>query len=98
MNGLIGLAGYSQTNDSSIYTLLKNTSYAENGVPIIYNIFEHGPQLPNYMTFLTERGSQGFTDGGVLTICRPPMVAIPLPVTYTLQSRSGGLDEHDGHP
>ncbi|KAI9056706.1 acid protease [Trametes sanguinea] len=68
MNGLIGLAGYSQTNDSSIYTLLKNTSYAENGVPIIYNIFEHGPQLPNYMTFLTERGSQGFTDGGVLTI------------------------------
>ncbi|KAI9056705.1 hypothetical protein FKP32DRAFT_1432266 [Trametes sanguinea] len=38
MNGLIGLAGYSQSQSSSVYDLLKNTSYAENAVPIIYNV------------------------------------------------------------
>ncbi|CDO77859.1 hypothetical protein BN946_scf184668.g3 [Trametes cinnabarina] len=67
-NGLIGLAGYTQTNDSSIYTSLKNTSYAENGISIIYNIFEHVPGLPNYTTFLLERGNGNFSDGGVLTV------------------------------
>ncbi|KAI0329759.1 acid protease [Cubamyces sp. BRFM 1775] len=67
-NGLIGLAGYIKAGDSSVYTYLKNTSYAENGTPIVYNIFEHGPSLPSYTTFLMQRSSGGITDGGVFTV------------------------------
>ncbi|KAI0658113.1 aspartic peptidase domain-containing protein [Cubamyces menziesii] len=67
-NGLIGLAGYMKLGDSSIYTLLKNTSYAENGTPLVYNIFEHGPSLPSYTTFLMQRSSGGITDGGIFTV------------------------------
>ncbi|KAI0329762.1 acid protease [Cubamyces sp. BRFM 1775] len=67
VNGLIGLGGYLQ-DGSTIYTSLANTSYAENGVSIIFNIFEHLPDLPNYMTFLMSRSSGGFTDGGLLTV------------------------------
>ncbi|KAI0658111.1 aspartic peptidase domain-containing protein [Cubamyces menziesii] len=66
-NGLIGLAGYIP-DGSSIYTSLMNTSFAENGVPIVYNIFEHSPGLPNYMTFLLSRSSGGLTNGGLLTV------------------------------
>ncbi|KAJ8473121.1 hypothetical protein ONZ51_g8065 [Trametes cubensis] len=67
VNGLIGLGGYIQ-DGSTIYTSLANTSFAENGVSIIFNIFEHLPELPNYMTFLMSRSSGGLTDGGLLTV------------------------------
>ncbi|KAI0672105.1 aspartic peptidase domain-containing protein [Trametes maxima] len=66
-NGLIGLAGYSQ-DSSSVYTLLKNTSYVENGIPIVYNIFEHEPNLPDYTAFLFSRSTGGISDGGILTV------------------------------
>ncbi|KAI0649719.1 aspartic peptidase domain-containing protein [Trametes meyenii] len=66
-NGLIGLAGYSQ-DSSSIYTLLKNTSYVENGIPIVYNIFEHEPNLPDYTAFLFSRSTGSISDGGILTV------------------------------
>ncbi|KAI0649596.1 aspartic peptidase domain-containing protein [Trametes meyenii] len=64
-NGLIGLGGVAK---SEIYGLLANSSWVENGTPILYNLFEHEPDLPNYTAFLMSRSEVGITSGGVLTI------------------------------
>ncbi|CDO77858.1 hypothetical protein BN946_scf184668.g2 [Trametes cinnabarina] len=65
LNGLLGLGGYSGDSvgftTSEIYSTLANTTYAGNGVPIVYNIFEHRPDLPNYTT-------DAITSGGVFTV------------------------------
>ncbi|KAH9848559.1 aspartic peptidase domain-containing protein [Lenzites betulinus] len=64
-NGLIGLGGELK---SQIYGLLMNSSYAENATPILYNLFKHETDLPNYTAFLMSRSEVGITDGGVLTV------------------------------
>ncbi|RPD60497.1 acid protease [Lentinus tigrinus ALCF2SS1-7] len=64
-SGLIGLGG---TAGSEIYSLLSNTTYEENGRAILYNLFEHEPDLPNYTAWLMSRSELGITDGGVLTV------------------------------
>ncbi|KAH9893312.1 aspartic peptidase domain-containing protein [Cubamyces lactineus] len=64
-NGLIGLGGALK---SEIASILANSSFAENGTPIIYNLFDHEPDLPNYTTFLMTRSEIGISDGGVLTV------------------------------
>ncbi|KAH9889825.1 aspartic peptidase domain-containing protein [Cubamyces lactineus] len=64
-NGLIGLGGGLKSN---IASFLANSSFAENGNPIIYNLFDHEPDLPNYTTFLMSRSQMGISDGGVLTV------------------------------
>ncbi|RDX52198.1 acid protease [Lentinus brumalis] len=64
-SGLIGLGG---TAASQIYGLLQSTSYEDNGRAILYNLFEHEPDLPNYTTWLMSRSEVGITNGGVLTI------------------------------
>ncbi|OSC99706.1 acid protease [Trametes coccinea BRFM310] len=66
-NGLIGLGG-GAAGWSRVYNRLENTSFAENGKPILYNLFEHEPSLPNYITMLMSRSEAGITDGGVLTV------------------------------
>ncbi|OSC99314.1 acid protease [Trametes coccinea BRFM310] len=72
INGLIGLAGYSAESigyeSSVVHYTLTNTPYSENGIPIVYNIFEHEPDLPNYTTLLMERGDGVIASGGVFTI------------------------------
>ncbi|CDO77739.1 hypothetical protein BN946_scf184993.g2, partial [Trametes cinnabarina] len=59
-SGIIGLAGYSEEyqvfNSSEIHSTFAEAPYAEYGIPIVYNIFEHTPDLPNYTTFLMEHG------------------------------------------
>ncbi|KAI9056707.1 acid protease [Trametes sanguinea] len=71
-NGLMGLAGYSlEANgyrSSVIHYSLANTAYVENGIPIVYNMFEHEPDLPNYTTLLMERRDGVIASGGILTI------------------------------
>ncbi|KAH9903454.1 aspartic peptidase domain-containing protein [Cubamyces lactineus] len=64
-NGLIGLGGAAQ---SDIFERLNNTAFAENGNPILYNLFDHEPDLPNYITLLMSRSDIGLVDGGVLTV------------------------------
>ncbi|KAI0664358.1 aspartic peptidase domain-containing protein [Cubamyces menziesii] len=89
-NGLIGLGGALK---SQIAQILANSSFAENGNPIIYNLFDHEPDLPNYTTFLMSRSEIGITDGGVLTvsevlsnmtdILNAPLYQSPLPSQWT---------------
>ncbi|KAH9903455.1 aspartic peptidase domain-containing protein [Cubamyces lactineus] len=64
-NGLIGLGG---ALGSQIYSTLKNTSWEDNAAPVLYNLFKHEPDLPNYTTFLMDRTEIGISDGGVLTV------------------------------
>ncbi|KAI0325499.1 acid protease [Cubamyces sp. BRFM 1775] len=64
-NGLIGLGGAAQ---SDIFQALNNTVFEENGTPILSNLFDHEPDLPNYITLLMSRSDVGLVDGGVLTI------------------------------
>ncbi|KAI0333921.1 acid protease [Cubamyces sp. BRFM 1775] len=65
INGLIGLGGAIK---SQIAQILANSSFTDNGNPIIYNLFDHEPDLPNYTTFLMSRSEIGISDGGVLTV------------------------------
>ncbi|KAI0828865.1 aspartic peptidase domain-containing protein [Trametes gibbosa] len=65
VSGLIGLAMIAQSN---IHDALVNTSYAENGRPLLVNVFAELSQEHNYFTFLMDRDELGVTDGGVLTI------------------------------
>ncbi|RDX52206.1 acid protease [Lentinus brumalis] len=65
MNGLLGLGGSSQ---SMIYKTLMNTSYADNGRAMLYNMFAHEPDRPDYITWLMSRTDVGDADGGVFTV------------------------------
>ncbi|KAI0325498.1 hypothetical protein GY45DRAFT_1260736, partial [Cubamyces sp. BRFM 1775] len=89
-NGLIGLAG---AVGSEIYKELKNTSWEDNAAPVLYNLFEHEPDLPNYTTFLMGRNEIGVSDGGVLTVSEvlsnmtdildAPLITSPIPGQWT---------------
>ncbi|KAH9934491.1 aspartic peptidase domain-containing protein [Epithele typhae] len=63
-NGLLGLAGGAA---SSVFHQLENTTWAENGAPIMYNLFSHQPDLAPYSTWLPSHTDIGLGDGGVLT-------------------------------
>ncbi|KAH9848546.1 aspartic peptidase domain-containing protein [Lenzites betulinus] len=64
-NGIIGLGG---AFDSHISSTLANTSFADNAIPVIYNLFKGQPDLPNYVTWLMSRSEVGINSGGILTI------------------------------
>ncbi|KAH9934501.1 aspartic peptidase domain-containing protein [Epithele typhae] len=64
--GVIGIGG---AGISRISQALANSSYADNGTPVMYNLFKHQPELPNYMTFLMNQTAYTtLGDGGVVTI------------------------------
>ncbi|RPD60484.1 acid protease [Lentinus tigrinus ALCF2SS1-7] len=65
MNGLLGLGGSSR---SQIYATLMNTSYADNAKAMLYNLFAHEPDRPDYVTWLMSRTELGDGSGGVLTV------------------------------
>ncbi|KAI8989157.1 aspartic peptidase domain-containing protein [Trametes punicea] len=72
-NGLMGIAGVARTHSpsrSSIFKTLANTSFAENGIPVLQNLFEHQPNVSDFISILLSRSplADQFTDGGVLAI------------------------------
>ncbi|KAH9934492.1 aspartic peptidase domain-containing protein [Epithele typhae] len=89
-NGLIGLGG---ALGSQIMGLVENTTYAENGIPILYNLFDHEPTMPDYAAWYMSRSDVGISDGGVLTISevlsnmtdvvKAPVLASPAPGAWT---------------
>ncbi|KAI0780610.1 hypothetical protein BD413DRAFT_6916 [Trametes elegans] len=69
VNGFIGLAAASVP---FIYHKLENSTWADNGILLFYNVFSYQPDLANYIAFLLTRDQAGITSGGVFTIseCR----------------------------